>query len=64
MIANLIRYVFWLNAMTRNVVPVIAHDMDPSAGDAGGNPDTLESLLLPWFVAPHAATRVADVKER
>src|SRR5450755_3575694 len=59
---NLVRDVPCLNAMPRDLVPVVAHNMDVSAGEAGGNPDALESRLLPRLIATHAAARVADDK--
>src|SRR5450759_534915 len=56
---NLIRDVPCLNAMPRDLIAIVAHNMDRSAGKAGGNPDALESRLLPHVIATHAAARVA-----
>ena len=53
------------NAMPRDLVAIVAHDMDRPAGDAGGNPDALESRLLSRVIAAHVASESsANVKLR
>ena len=61
---NLTRNVLSLNVMPRNLFPILPDHISRSAGDAGGNPDALESDLLRGALVSHAATRVANVGAR
>ncbi len=58
--ADLIRNLGWLNPAARNLVALIAHHMKRSSGDAGGNPDALQTRLLFCVIAAHQK-RVAQV---
>ena len=61
--ADFVRDLGRLDAMARDLVAIIAHHMDRSPGDAGGNPNALKSRLLFRVIAAHPE-RVARVSMR